>query len=192
MSKIVSGLFITLDGVVEAPGSADTTLPEKRGWSDPYMSPEIGMSIYELIQNSQAFLLGRRTYQDFAAFWPSMPADDPFGQVMNSMPKYVLSRTLDSAEWNNSTLLRGMEDISRLKREPGKDISITGSPTLVRSLLEQGLLDEIQFMVCPVVLGVGKRLFPEGERIDTKALKLVNTKAFDTGMVLLSYEPIQK
>ena len=181
---------MTLDGIVEAPGSADTTLPEKRGWSDPYMSQEIGMSIYELIQKSQAFLLGRRTYQDFAAFWPSMPADDPFAQVMNSMPKYVISSTLDKAEWNNSTLLRGMDDISRLKQTPGKDINITGSPTLVRSLLEQGLLDEIQFMVCPVVLGVGKHLFPEG--IDTKTLKLVDAKPFDTGMVLLSYQPLQK
>jgi dihydrofolate reductase len=190
MSKIVSGLFRTLDGVVEAPGSADTTLSEKRGWSDPYMSQEIGMSIYELIQNSQAFLLGRRTYQDFAAFWPSMPADDPFAQVMNGMPKYVLSTTLEKAEWNNSTLLRGIEDVARLKQEPGKDINITGSPTLVRSLLEHGLLDELQFMICPVVLGVGKRLFPEG--VDTKSLKLLDTKAFDTGMVLLSYQPIQK
>ena len=187
MRKIVSGLFITLDGVVEAPGSADTTLPEKRGWSEPYMSQEIGMSILDLIQKSEAFLLGRKTYQDFAAFWPTIPADDPFAQVMNSMPKYVVSTTLDKAEWNNSTLLRGVEEISELKQQAGKDINITGSPTLVRSMLEQGLLDEIQFMVCPVVLGVGKRLSPEG--IGTKTLRLADTKPFDTGMVLLSYQP---
>lgn len=189
MSKIVSGLFITLDGVVEAPGSADTSLPEKRGWSEPYMRQEIGMSIFDLIQKSEALLLGRRTYQEFAAFWPSMPADDPFAQVMNSMPKYVVSTTLDQAEWTNSTLLRGVEEISQLRQQPGKDINITGSPTLVRSLLEQGLLDGIQFMVCPVVLGVGRRLFPDG--IDTKNLKLVDAKSFDTGMVLLSYQPVQ-
>ena len=188
MGKIVSGLFITLDGVVEAPGSADTSLPEKRGWSEPYMSQEIGMSIFDLIQKSEAFLLGRRTYQEFAVFWPSMPAEDPFAQVMNNMPKYVLSRTLDKTEWNNSTLLRSVDEISRLKEKPGKNINITGSPTLVRSLLEQGLLDGIQFMVCPVVLGVGKRLFPDG--IDTKNLKLADAKSFDTGMVLLSYQPV--
>jgi len=190
MRKIISGLFITLDGVVEAPGSADTTLPEKRGWSDPYMSQEIGMSIYDMIQKSDGFLLGRKTYQDFAAFWPSMPAEDPFAQIMNSMPKYVVSTTLDKADWNNSTLLRDVEEISQLKQQLGKDINITGSPTLVRSLLEHGLLDEIQFMVCPVVLGVGKRLFPDG--IDTKTFKLANAKPFDTGMVLLSYQPTQK
>lgn len=166
MRRIISGLFMTLDGVVEAPGSADTTLLEKRGWSEPYMSQEIGMSIFELMQKSDGFLLGRKTYHDFAAFWPSMPAEDPFAQVMNSMPKYVVSTTLDRAEWNNSTLIRNVEEISRLKQQPGKDINITGSPTLVRSLLDHGLLDEIQFMVCPVVLGTGRRLFNEGRYQD--------------------------
>lgn len=190
MRKIVSGLFMTLDGVVEAPGSADISLPEKRGWSEPYMNQEIGMSIFDLMQKSDGFLLGRKTYQEFAAFWPTMPADDPFAQAMNSMPKYVVSTTLNKADWNNSTLLRGLEEISRLKQQPGKDINITGSPTLVHSLLEYGLLDEIQFMVCPVVLGQGKRLFNDG--IDTKTLNLVNTKPFDTGMVLLSYQPNPK
>jgi dihydrofolate reductase len=190
MRRIVSGLFITLDGVVEAPGSGDTTLPEKRGWSDPYMSQEIGMSIFELMQNSDGFLLGRKTYQDFAAFWPNMPPEDPFAKAMNNMPKYVVSTTLDKAEWDNSTLLRNVEDVSRLKQQSGRDINITGSPTLVRSLLDHGLLDELQLMVCPVVLGTGKRLFNEG--IDTKKFKLVNTKPFDTGMVLLSYQPEHK
>jgi len=181
---------MTLDGVVEAPGRADTTLPEKRGWSEPYMSQEIGMLIFDLMQKSDGFLLGRRTYQDFAAFWPSMPAEDPFAKVMNSMPKYVLSTTLDRAEWNNSTLLRSVEEISRLKQRSGRDINITGSPTLVRSLLDEGLLDELQFMLCPVVLGTGRRLFNDG--IDTKTLRLVGTKPFETGMVLLSYQPDRK
>lgn len=190
MRRIVSGLFITLDGVVEAPGSADTTLLEKRGWSDPYMSQEIGMSIFDLMQQSDGFLLGRKTYQDFAAFWPNMPLEDPFAKAMNNMPKYVVSTTLDKAEWNNSTLLRDTKDVSLLKKQDGKDINITGSPTLVRSLLEAGLLDELQLMLCPVVLGTGKRLFEEG--IDTKKLKLLNTKPFDTGMVLLSYQPERK
>jgi len=141
MRRLISGLFMTLEGVVEAPGSGDTTLPEKRGWSEPYMSQEIGMSIFDLMQKSDGFLLGRKTYQDFAAFWPSMPAEDPFAKVMNSTPKYVLSTTLDRAEWNNSILLRSVEEISRLKQQSGRDINITGSPTLVRSLLDEGLLD---------------------------------------------------
>jgi len=107
MRKIIAGLFTTLDGVVEAPGSGDTTLPDKRGWSEPYMSEEIGMSIMDQLQNSDALLLGRKTYQEFAAFWPSMPDDDPFARIMNSIPKYVVSTTLDKAEWNNSTLING-------------------------------------------------------------------------------------
>ena len=119
-----------------------------------------------------------------------MPADDPFAQLMNSMPKYVVSTTLDKAEWNNSTLLRNVKEISQLKQQTSKDINITGSPTLVRSLLEQGLLDELQFMICPVVLGTGKHLFNDG--IDTRTLRLVDTRPFDTGMVLLSYQPAQK
>jgi dihydrofolate reductase len=188
--RIISGMFMTLDGVVEAPGLGDTTLPEKRGWSEPYMSPEIGMSILDLMQKSDGFLLGRRTYQDFAAFWPSMPADDPFAKVMNSMPKYVLSTTLDRAEWNNSILLRSVDEISRLKQHSGRDINITGSSTLVRSLLQHSLLDELQFMVCLIVLGTGKRLF--NNEIGARALRLVGTKPFDTGMVLLSYRPDRK
>ena len=190
MRRIVAGLFTTLDGVVEAPGSADVTLPEKRGWSEPYMSQEIGMSIFDLMQKSDGFLLGRKTYQEFAAFWPTMPAEDPFTQAMNSMPKYVVSTTLDRAMWNNSRVLTGVEEVSQLKQQPGRDINITGSPTLVRSLLEHGLLDELQLMICPVVLGKGRRLFDQG--IDTKKLKLVNAKPFDTGMVLLSYQPERK
>ena len=189
MRKIISGLFMTLDGVVEAPGSADTTLPEKRGWSEPYVDQEVGMSIFDAIQKSDAFLLGRKTYQDFAAFWPSMPEEDPFAKVMNSMPKYVVSTTLKRAEWNNSKLVKGniVEEISKLKQQSGKNINITGSPTLVQSLLQHGLIDEIQFLVCPVVLGVGKRFFRDGS--DTKALKLVEAKPFGTGIVVLSYQP---
>lgn len=187
MRKISSGLFITLDGVVEAPGRGDVTLSEKRGWSEPYMNDEIGMAIFHQMQNSDALLLGRRTYQEFAAFWPSIPEDDPFGKVMNSIPKYVMSTTLEQANWNNSTIVNGMEELARLKQQSGKMLSITGSATLVRSLLQNDLLDELQLLVCPVVLGAGKRLFNEG--LQTKALKLVNSKSFDSGMAMLTYQP---
>lgn len=189
MRKIIAGLFTTLDGVVEAPGSGDITLPEKRGWSEPYMNDEIGMSIVEQMNNSDALLLGRKTYQEFAAFWPSVPDTDPFGKIMNSIPKYVVSTTLDKAEWNNSTLIKGnvAEELSRLKQLPGKSINITGSPTLVLSLLQDDLIDELGLLVCPVILGVGRRFFKDGS--DTKALKLVDSKPFSSGMVMLTYQP---
>jgi len=192
MRKIFAGLFMTLDGVVEAPGSADTTLLEKRGWSDPYMNQEIGMSILDQMQKSDALLLGRKTYQDFAAFWPTVPDEDPFGKIMNSIPKYVVSNTLKKAEWDNSTLIQGnvIEEISKLKQQSGQSINITGSPTLVQSLLQDDLIDELGLLVCPVVLGMGKRLFKDGS--DTKTLKLVETKPFDSGMVMLTYQPDTK
>ena len=183
---------MTLDGVMEAPGSADTTLPEKRGWSEPYMNEEIAMSILDAMQKSDALLLGRKTYQDFAVFWPSVPDEDPFGKIMNSIPKYIVSTTLNKAEWNNSTLIKGniVEELSKLKQQPGQDINITGSGTLVHSLMQHDLIDEYQLLVCPVVLGVGKRLFKDGS--DTKVLRLVETKPFGSGMVMLTYQPDKK
>ena len=183
---------MTLDGVVEAPGSADTTLPDKRGWSDPYMTQEIGMSILDVMQKGDALLLGRKTYEGFAAFWPSVPAEDPFGKIMNNVHKYVVSTTLRKADWNNSTLIKGnvAEEISRLKQQPGQTINISGSGTLVQWLLQHDLLDELQLLVCPVILGTGKRLFTEGN--DTKPLRLIEMKPFDSGMVMLSYQPDKK
>jgi dihydrofolate reductase len=187
MRKLTAAEFLTLDGVMEAPGSADTTLPERRGWSEPYMTEEIGKIILDQMDASDALLLGRKTYQDFAAFWPSVPDEDPFGKKMNSFAKYVVSKTLNSVNWNNSRLIRGnvAEEVSRLKAQPGKNINIVGSGELVRSLMQNDLIDEYQLMVCPVLLGVGKRLFNEGS--DKKSLRLVDTKAFDSGMLLLTY-----
>jgi dihydrofolate reductase len=187
MRKLIAAEFLTLDGVMEAPGSADTTLPERRGWSEPYMTEEIGKIILDQMDASDALLLGRKTYQDFAAFWPSVPDEDPFGKKMNSFAKYVVSKTLNSVNWNNSRLIRGnvAEEVSRLKAQPGKNINIVGSGELVRSLMQNDLIDEYQLMVCPVLLGVGKRLFNEGS--DKKSLRLVDTRAFDSGMLLLTY-----
>jgi len=190
--KIVAAEFMTLDGVVEAPGSADTTLPEKRGWSEPFMSDEIAKFILDQMDLSDALLLGRKTYQDFAAFWPAIPDEDPFGKRMNGHAKFAVSTTLDKTEWNNSKLIKVnvTEEIAKLKQQSGRNINITGSGTLVQSLLQHGLIDEIQLLVCPVVLGIGKRLFREG--LDTKTLKLVEAKPFNSGMVMLSYQPDKK
>jgi dihydrofolate reductase len=188
MRKIIAAEFVTLDGVMEAPGSGDTTLPERRGWSEPYMNEEIGKLILDQMDASDALLLGRKTYQDFAVFWPSVPDEDPFGKRMNNTAKYVVSTTLDEADWKNSRLIKGdvVEEVSRLKGQPGKNITIVGSGELVNMLMGHDLIDEYQLMVCPVVLGVGKRLFNGSS--DKKALRLVDTKAFNSGMLLLRYQ----
>lgn len=192
MRKIIAGEFITLDGVMEAPGSGDTTLPEQRGWSEPFMTEEIGNLMFEQMQEIDAFLLGRRTYQDFASFWPHVPADDPFGKMMNSMTKYVVSTTLETVSWNNSCLINKnvMAEISRLKQQPGRNIQVTGSGDLFNSLFQHNIIDEFQLMVCPVVLGTGKQLFRAGNA--PRSMKLASTRSFDLGMVVLNYEPVQK
>lgn len=192
MRKIVAAEFITLDGVYEAPGSEDTTLPEKRGWSMPFVSDDVGLVIFESMQNSDAMLLGRRTYADFAVYWSAVPADDPIGQFMNNQAKYVVSATLDKAEWRNSTLIKGnvAQELTQLKQQPGQNITIVGSGTLVQSLLEADLVDELELMLCPVVLGVGKRLFKEG--MSTRTMSVLEVKAFDTGMTFLRLQPEKK
>lgn len=189
MRKINAALFITLDGVIEAPGPDDTTLPEKRGWSMPFMNDEVGEVIGAGMMSSDAMLLGRKTYEGFAAFWPNVPADDPFGQFMNNQTKYVVSTTLDKAEWQNSHLIKAdvVAELTKLKHQPGKDINIVGSGTLVRSLIEAGLVDELQLMLCPLVLGAGKRLFDDAHF--TKSMKVLEAKAFDSGMIYLRLQP---
>lgn len=181
MRKVTAGLFVTLDGVTESPGR----------WQLPYFDDEMAEAIAEAMAATDAMLLGRVTYQEFASYWPGVSAEDlPFADHMNNTPKYVVSSTLEEPlEWNNSTLIRGnvVEEITKLKRQPGKNIGITGSATLVRSLLYDDLIDELGLMVHPVVVGTGKRLFDEGGGL--KALKLVDSKTFSTGVVSLTYQP---
>ncbi len=189
MRKLTSALFITLDGVVEAPGG-EPTLPEKlRGWSMPYTNDEAQQVIGAAMANSDAMLLGRKTYEGFAAFWPSVPEDDLFGGYMNNQTKYVVSTTLNKAEWKNSHLIQGdvVAELNRLKQQPGKDISTVGSGTLVRSLLKADLIDELQLMLCPVVLGAGQRLFAGADFM--KAMKVLETKTFTSGMIYLRLQP---
>ncbi len=138
---------------------------------------------------SDALLLGRVTYEGFAKAWPTMTDTGDFGERMNSLPKYVVSRTLETVEWNNSRLIKEniAEEISKLKQQPGMDILLAGSGQLLRTLMEHDLVDVYRFMLHPIVLGSGKRLFQDG--IDTKVLRLVNTSAFSSGIVVLYYEP---
>ena len=179
MRKIVAGLFISLDGVVEAPDQ----------WHFPYFNDEMGEAVSAQMAAADTMLLGRVTYQEFAGYWPQQGSEVELADHMNNTPKFVVSTTLDSAEWQNTTLIRGnvVEELTRLKQRPGKDISIVGSPTLVRSLLRDGLLDELRLLVHPIVVGRGKRLFEQGS--DQTALKLAESKTFGTGVLYLTYEP---
>ncbi len=178
MRSVVAGLFVSLDGVVES--------PEK--WQMPYFNEEMGAEIGAQMAQADALLLGRRTYEEFAAFWPQQGDVGP-GAFMNSVPKFVVSTTLDAVEWQNSSLLEGdvAEEVARLKQEPGKNILISGSATLVGSLLQHGLLDELGLMVCPVLVGRGKRLFEDdGGGVP---MTLVSTKTLTNGVLNLTYRP---
>jgi len=180
MRKVTAGLFVSLDGVVES--------PEK--WHFPYFNDEMGEAIGAAMAASDAMLLGRVTYQEFASYWPGVSSEDePFATHMNNTPKYVVSTTLENADdWQNSTLINEniVQEITKLKQQPGKNIGITGSATLVQSLLQDDLLDELGLMIHPVVVGSGKRLFQEGG--GPKGLKLVESKTFSTGVVSLTYQ----
>ena len=180
MRKIVASTFLSLDGVMESPGE----------WQSPYWSDELGEAVGAAMADSDAMLLGRVTYQEFAPAWSSREmADDPGADFMNNTPKYVVSTTLDTVEWNNSTLLTGdlVEEITKLKQQPGKNISISGSAALIQSLMEQDLIDEFQLFVHPVVLGKGKRLFKDGAT--QKSLQLTESKPLPKGVLVLTYQP---
>ena len=178
---LAATLFVSLDGVVES--------PEK--WSFPFWSEETQKFKFDETFASDALLLGRVTYEGFAAAWPGRKDPDGFADRFNSMPKYVASRTLTKLAWNNSHLIQGdlAAEVSKLKRQPGQDIVIHGSPGLIRSLLPSGLIDEFRLLVYPLVLGQGKRLFDEGSQA---SLKLVESTTFSKGVVKLVYRPADK
>lgn len=183
MRKIVAGLFISLDGVYESPDQ----------WHFPYFNDEMGSAVDEQMAAADAMLLGRVTYEEFAGFWPQQSNDElDMADYMNQTPKYVVSNTLDTLDWQNSTLVSGdiRAELTRLKEEPGKNIGITGSGTLVRSLLRDGLLDELRLLVHPIVVGSGKTLFPDGS--GQTPLQLVDAQTFSTGVLYLTYQPALK
>ena len=189
MGKIVVTEFMTLDGVIEAPGGGEGF--EHEGWSFRFeRGPEGDKFKFDELMEADAQLLGRVTYQAFAQAWPSMTDEAGFADRMNGMPKYVVSTTLDKAEWNNSTLIRDdvAEEVSRLRQRPGGDILVAGSATLVRTLMEHDLVDEYRLMVHPIVLGTGKRLFDDGSKLTE--LRLVEAKPVGPdGVFILTYEP---
>jgi dihydrofolate reductase len=186
MGRIVVTEFMSLDGVVEAPGGGEDF--KHGGWSFEISRGDEGdkFKLDETL-SAEALLLGRVTYEGFAAAWPSR--DGEFADKFNTMPKYVVSSTLEEPEWNNSTVLKGdvAEEVAKLKREQDGDIVVHGSPRLVQTLVEHDLVDELRLMVFPVVLGSGKRLF--GETSDKKPLRLVDSKMVGDGVAILVYAP---
>jgi dihydrofolate reductase len=194
MSRVVVVNSLSLDGVMQAPGRADEDPRggfSRGGWAQPYNDPVMGAAMGEGMAQTEALLLGRRTYQDFADVWPGR-TDNPFTEVLNNTQKYVASRTLrEPLPWINSTLLRGdaAGAVARLRQRPGKNIVILGSGDLVRSLMRGGLVDEFVLLIHPLVLGSGRRLFA-GD-IALGALRLVSTVTTTTGVVIATYQPAE-
>ena len=191
MRKLIVAEFITLDGVIQAPGQAEEDTEggfTHGGWTQAYWDDAIGAHFFEAISQADALLLGRKTWQIHGGAFEPMPDDDPFGSVMNGIQKYVVSNTLKSASaWRNSTLISGdvVEAVRKLKEAPGKNILTDGSSVLIRTLADAGLVDEYALHIYPIVLGKGKRLFSGDQRIN---LKLVGSQALPSGVVFQTYQ----
>jgi dihydrofolate reductase len=176
--KIVANYFISLDGVVESPDQ----------WHFPYFDDQMGDAVNAGFARSDALLMGGTLYREWSAYWPTSD-DQPFANIMNNQTKYVVSRTLDRADWTNTTLIRDdvAARIREIKAQPGKDIAMSGSATLARWLLTEDLLDELNLLVHPIVVGTGARLFPNAT--PRQPLELVDSTAFRSGVLHLVYRP---
>jgi dihydrofolate reductase len=191
--NLIVNEFLTLDGVMQAPGASDEDRSvgfEHGGWQLPYLDEAAGKAIAEGMTTAGGFLLGRRTYELFAGFWPSQPDDDPIAATLNNLPKYVASTTLqEPLAWRNATLLQGdvAEAVATLKQQPGKDLHVIGSGELAQTLMRHDLVDEYRLMLHPLVLGSGRRLFRDGN--PRAALRLVDSTTTTTGVLMLTYRP---
>jgi|ERR671925_256448 dihydrofolate reductase len=186
--------FLSLDGVMQAPGAADEDTEggfRYGGWQRPYFDDVLAAAAADGMAATDTYLFGRKTYEHMASFWPTAPSDDPFAKHLNTTPKYVASTTLASADWQNSTVIKGdvAEEVAKLKQQPGGNIAVLGSGELVQTLIEHHLVDEYFLVVNPLLLGSGKRLFKGStEPIN---LTLVDCKPTATGAVMLTYRPQQ-
>jgi dihydrofolate reductase len=195
MRKIIVSEFVSLDGVMQAPGGVDEDTDggfAHGGWTMPYWDDDMGAALFEEINQADTLLLGRKTWQGHAGAFEPAPADDPFAGLLNSLKKYVVSTTLKSADaWRNSTIISQnvVDEVRKLKEQPGKDIYVDGSSMLVHTLAQADLVDEYHLLVFPILLGSGKRVFPDGFY---SGLKLIETKSFPSGVVLLRYQPDRK
>jgi class 3 adenylate cyclase/dihydrofolate reductase len=187
--RLVVTAFVTLDGIIEAPGF-DEHRSGRNAWALRFQTDEDEVFNKAQAMDAEAFLLGRRTWQIWAAFWPTQSVgDQELIEQMNSIPKYVVSNTLKRADWNNTTIISGdiAAGVARLKEQPGGDLLVYGSPDLVDELLRHELVDEYRLLIYPIILGSGKRLFRD--RIDTHYLRLIESHTFASGIVLLRYVP---
>jgi dihydrofolate reductase len=189
MRKLIVSEFLSLDGVMQAPGGKDEDRDggfEHGGWTWPYWHDDIGKAFFALMQDVDTFLLGRRTYVTHAEAFEPMPAGDPFGDLMNPKKKYVVSRTLTAPKWRNTTIIRDdpIAAVRALKAEPGRNIVTDGSSQLVHALLEHDLVDELHLLLYPLILGGGKRLFPDGVHA---AFTLRSATPYPSGVVGLDY-----
>jgi dihydrofolate reductase len=193
MRKVSVTEFLSLDGVMQGPGAPDEDRSggfAHGGWHLPYVDDDFMKAATEGMAETGGFLFGRKTYEIMAAHWPSQPDSDPFAAVLNGLPKYVASGTLsEPLEWKGSSLLQGdvPAAVSELKEESGGTLVVLGSGELVRTLLEHDLVDELQLMIDPIVLGSGKRLFPQEGPM--RRLRLVNSATTGTGMLITTYVP---
>ncbi|MCZ4554990.1 dihydrofolate reductase [Rhodococcus sp. PvR044] len=194
--RIVISEFISLDGVVQAPGGPEEDTDggfAHGGWSHPFFDPEVvGGAFDDALSKAEALLFGRRTWQTMAGAWPER-AGDPFADKMNAIAKYVVSDSLaeDELTWENTTRITGDEAVARireLRATEGGDLVVMGSPTLVRTLLQEGLVDELRLMVMPVLLGGGKKIFPDGGKLNS--LELVSTAISPAGVHVCTYRPV--
>ena len=184
MGRIVVTEFISLDGVIEGPGGGEDY--KHVGWTFEFDRGDEGnkFKLDELVE-AEAQLLGRRTYEGFAAAWPDRTDEYGFADKMNSMPKYVVSTTLETADWNNTTILRSLDDVAKAKDDVDGVMLVAGSAQLVQGMLERDLVDELRLMVFPVVLGTGKRLW--GETSDKKTFSLADSKTVGEGVAILTF-----
>lgn len=186
--------FVSLDGVMQAPGGPEEDRSdgfEQGGWLVPYADDDMGQAMVGFFEDADAFLLGRRTYEIFAGFWPKVTdPDDPIASKLNNLPKYVPTRTLNDASWSGTTLLKGdlAEEVAKLKAQPGRELQVHGSGRLAQALMEHGLVDEYRLLTYPVILGAGRRLFANGAK--PTALRPVDHKTTSTGVSIDVYQPV--
>lgn len=189
--ELIAQMFVTLDGVAQGPGGGDEDRRggfEQGGWQVPFGDEDTGRLITRWFEQADAFLLGRTTYDIFSTHWPKVTdPDDPVATRLNRLPKYVVSTTLEAAEWEPTTILRDLDAVAEVKQQPGRELQVHGSPRLVRALIGRGLLDELRLWTYPVVLGDGTRLFEPGTT--PSALELVDTTITSTGCIVAVYRP---